>query len=140
MSILTNFLGLNPSGPTATKKKTPTSLQRLSLSELSNRIKDLNIAGGIDFLDIKSGKKSLLDTLSGTEPDTGQDTGLTGLKPRRDKSSLDLTPEQIRAKQQKDIAGRLTTLGNQRRKLISRVTGARTQRASNISTLLTRGI
>ena len=141
MSVITNFLGLNPTGPTEAKKKSPKALGRLSLSQLTARIEDLNRASQLGVGNVKS-EKQKIDPLTGrpVDPDTGKDTGLTGLKARRDKSDLDLTLGEANTQQQKDIANRLKKFTTQRRKLVTRVTGQRTQRATRISTLLGRGI
>ncbi len=143
MSVISNFLGLNPSGPTAVEKKTPASLGRLSLAELSKRIKDLQTVSNLSGK-ITSAKTTPAQRLAGTEPDPlGKELGLDLSFNRTKGSTTGLggrTPEEQAALSKKSIAGRISTLGTQRRKLISRVTGQRTQRASQISTLLGRGI
>ncbi len=141
MSIITNFLGLNPTGPTATKKKNPKALGRLSLAQLTSQLKDLQAASDIGAGKVKSDRQKI-DPATGLliEPDTGKDPGVGSLKFKRAKSDLFLTAAQAFEQKQKGIAGRLKKLGAARKQLITRVTGARTQRATSISTLLGRGI
>lgn len=140
---MSTILGLSPSTPTSQDRKTPKSLQGLSLSQLSNRIRDLNVAAGIGIGDVVSRSKIKSNrelTLNELRFKQGEDLDLGNLEVRRDVSEQDLTRKQIRKRSERGIQTRLAKLGEAKRSLITSVTGARTERATQVTTLLGRGI
>lgn len=124
MSVITNFLGLNPSAPTPQKRKNDRSLGRLSLSRLTG------IGQRAEKLK-KGAKRRIGEIIPEVETEQGRGPLFGGA------ARVELGQERTKLR---EARSKIKKTSAARKSLIQRGVASRTGRATQISTLLGRGI